>query len=529
MSAFKLLIVDDDEVDRMSVVRALRQAGVAADVHECRDADSALAALRNGAFDCVLLDYWLPGSNGLETISAIRTAGIRVPVVALTGQGDEELAVALMKAGAADYVNKNALAPERLERSLRYALALHRSEEERRLLLAREQQAREEAQAANRAKDEFLATLSHELRTPLNAILGWAKLLASGHLDEPTTKRAIKIIERNTRAQAQLIEDLLDISRIVTGKLRLDFRTVSVQSVLDGALESVRHAADAKRITINTDPGEYGESLLWCDPARMQQVVWNLLSNAIKFTPEGGGVTQRVQREQEQLVVTVTDTGAGIAADFLPYVFDRFRQQDAATTRRHGGLGLGLSIVRHLVELHGGSVEGRSDGQGCGATFVVKVPMAPARTPSAERGGADESGVKIEDLPRLDALTVVVVDNEADARSLVSAILERCGARVLCADSAATALDLLEREVPDVLLSDIAMPGEDGYQLIRRVRALPDGRRHIPAAALTASATATDRARALLAGYQAHVPKPVEPSELAVVVAALAGRTVVRS
>jgi len=515
----------------MAVLRVLRQAGVKAEVDECADPATALATLHHSTYDCVLLDYQLPGSTGLEALNAIRGAGIRVPVVVLTGQGDEETAVAMMKAGAADYVNKNALAPERLERSLRYALALHRGEEERRLLLTREQQAREEAEAANRAKDEFLATLSHELRTPLNAILGWAKLLAGGQLDEATTKRALEIIERNTRVQAQLIEDLLDISRIITGKLRLDFRTVPVRPLIEAAFESVHHAANAKRIAVEIDSGREGEAL-WCDPARMQQVIWNLLTNAIKFTPEGGRVSLRVARDLDQLTVTVMDTGVGIAPHFLPHVFDRFRQQDAARTRHHGGLGLGLSIVRHVVELHGGSVQAQSEGEGRGAAFTVKVPVTPARVASAD-SRVDETiaATGIEDLPRLDDVTVLVVDNESDGRALASAVLERCGARVLNADSASAAIEMLEREAeaPDVLLCDIAMPVEDGYALIRRVRALPDGRRLIPAAALTVFATSTDRSRALLAGFQAHVPKPVEPAELAVVVAALAGRTAVKN
>jgi signal transduction histidine kinase len=376
MTTLKLLLVDDDEVDRMAVRRVLRDLRAEIMVTECGSRDAALDALAAEAFDCVLLDYQLPGSNGLETLASIRGAGIRVPVVALTGQGDEELAVSLMKAGAADYLTKGSLAPERLERSLRYAIALHRSEEERLLLLEREQRAREEAQAANRAKDEFLATLSHELRTPLNAMLGWTALLAGGQLDEAMSKRALEIIDRNTRVQAQLIEDLLDISRIISGKLRLEFTRVGLGTLLDAAIESVRHAAEAKGIAIDASVGV--DAPLLCDAARMQQVLWNLLSNAIKFTPAGGRVAVNVTTHGQRAALTVSDTGAGIAPEFLPYVFERFRQQDGATTREQGGLGLGLSIVRHIVERHGGTVVAASEGSGKGATFVVDVPLAPA-------------------------------------------------------------------------------------------------------------------------------------------------------
>ena len=523
MTPLRLLLVDDDQVDRLAVKRLIRQAGIEATFEECADPASALAAIRDGTFDCILLDYHLPGTDGLELLRDLRNSGVTLPVVALTGLGDEEVAVGLMKAGAADYLNKNALTPERLERSLRYAIALHRAEDERRQLLEREQQARLEAQAANRAKDDFLATLSHELRTPLNAILGWARLLASGQLDQATAKRAVEIIDRNTRLQAQLIDDLLDISRIITGKLRLELRAVSLRSIVEGALESVRPSADARGVTLVTNLTEATETLL-CDPARMQQVIWNLLSNAIKFTPAGGTVTVTGSRVGGLAVMTVTDTGAGISPSFLPHVFDRFRQQDAATTRAHGGLGLGLSIVRHLVELHGGSVEASSEGPGQGATFTVTVPVAPLRTDQIVATAAGDT--PIDATPSLAGLHVLVVDNEADARALVAAILEGCGARVTTAESAAEAMDQIRAQRPDVLVSDIAMPGEDGYELIRRLRLLDRLGPQLPAAALTAFATSGDRARALLAGYQAHLPKPVEPSELAAVVAALAGRTV---
>jgi signal transduction histidine kinase len=527
MTPLRLLLIDDDQVDRLAVKRLLAQARVESVVTECADRDAALAAAHGASFDCVLLDYHLPGTDGLALLRDLRNGGVTLPVVALTGIGDEEVAVELMKAGAADYLNKNTLTPERLERSLRYAIALQRAEEERRQLLEREQQARMQAQAANRAKDEFLATLSHELRTPLNAILGWSRLLASGHLDGATARRAVEIIERNTRLQAQLIEDLLDISRIVTGKLRLDFRTVDVRTIAEGAIEAVRTTAEGRGIVLECDLAAADELIL-CDPGRMQQVVWNLLSNAIKFTPPSGRVNVRVWRDDGLVTVQVSDTGAGIQPDFLPHVFDRFRQQDPATTRKYGGLGLGLSIVRHLVELHGGTVTASSEGEGRGATFTVTVPVAPARTveSTTEQLAASEA---IGQLPSLAGLRVLVVDNEADARALVATVLERCGARVRTAPSAVEALALIQREPPDVLISDIAMPGEDGYDLIRKVRALDGTARQLPAAALTAFATASDRARALLAGYQAHLPKPVEPSELAAVVAALAGRTVAKN
>jgi signal transduction histidine kinase/CheY-like chemotaxis protein len=428
-----------------------------------------------------------------------------------------------MKAGAADYLNKNTLTPDRLQRSLRYALALHKADEERRLLLEREQHARLQAQAANRAKDEFLATLSHELRTPLNAILGWSRLLASGHLDEPTGRRAIEIIERNTKLQAQLIEDLLDISRIITGKLRLDFRSVSIRSVLEAAADAVRPAAEGKRIRLQLDLPPPEETLR-CDPARVQQVVWNLLSNAIKFTPENGSVQLKATRSDGSMVIEVADDGVGIAPAFLPYVFDRFRQQDAATTRAHGGLGLGLSIVQHLVELHGGTVQAQSLGADQGATFLVTLPVAAASSggPTPE---PPPPPTAIDSIPALNGVRVLIVDTDPDSRARAAAILEACGASVTIADGPPAALDAIARQRPDVLLAEMTMPGDAGHALLRNVRSGAQELPPIAAAAMTAFATAGDRARVLLAGYQAHLPKPVDAAELAAVVAALAGRT----
>jgi signal transduction histidine kinase len=384
MPTLKLLIVDDDAVDRRAVRRALQQARVEADIVECATAQEALEAARSGTFDCIFLDYYLPGATGLETLDAIRRLGVRAPVVSLTGHGDETLAVEVMKAGAADYLSKTGLTSDRLARSLRYAMALHQSEEERRKLLEREQQARREAQRANRAKDEFLATLSHELRTPLNAILGWTSLLAGGQLDPAASRKALAIIERNTRAQAQLIEDLLDISRIVTGKLRLEVKAVSLNGIAVGAIDAVRHAAEAKGVRLETQLG--ADVTIVCDPTRVQQVIWNLLTNAIKFTPSEGRIVVTTATAGERAHVTVADSGSGISAEFLPYVFERFRQEDGAATREHAGLGLGLSIVRHVVELHGGQVTAYSDGEGKGASFVVELPIDAAVA-------ADASGV----------------------------------------------------------------------------------------------------------------------------------------
>jgi signal transduction histidine kinase/uncharacterized protein with PIN domain len=401
-----------------------------------------------------------------------------------------------------------------------------RAEEERAELLLREREARQQAEEANRTKDEFLATLSHELRTPLNAMLGWAQLLRTGQLDQPTSHRALETIERNAKVQAQLISDLLDVSRIITGKLRLDLIPVELPLAVEAALDSVRPAADAKEIVIGVDLDPAAPPIMG-DSDRLQQVMWNLLSNAIKFTPRGGRVEVRLRSARESVEIAVRDSGAGIRPDFLPYVFDRFRQAESTLTRSHGGLGLGLSIVRHLVEMHGGTVEAASDGEGKGATFTVRLPVravAPGPGPgvAAPRRVAQPVEVQAVDLA---GLLVVVVDDEPDARDLLREVLEACGAEVTAAASAAEALAVIERARPDVLVSDIGMPGEDGYSLMRRVRAresVAEG--HLPAAALTAYARPEDRSLALAAGYDLHLAKPIDPGELAAAVARLAAR-----
>jgi PAS domain S-box-containing protein len=404
-----------------------------------------------------------------------------------------------------------------------------RVDEERAALLAETETARRDAEAANRAKDEFLATLSHELRTPLTSIVGWAKMLRSGQLDADTTARAIETIDRNARLQTQLIADVLDLSRIVSGKLRLNPRPTELAPTVEAALDTVRPAAEAKGIRIRRALDRFPCPVSG-DSDRLQQVVWNLLSNAIKFTPQNGVVEVRLECRGREAEIVVTDTGIGISPELLPHVFERFRQGDASSTRSYGGLGLGLAIVRHMVELHGGRVEAESPGLGMGATFRVRLPLlldttTPLPAEVDRRRPAERPAPPTLPGPSLAGITVLVVDDEADARELVAMVLGHAGAKVLTASSAAHALELVQSAHPDVLLSDLEMPQESGYALIKKVRALPpqQGGR-IPAAALTAYARLEDRTRALRAGFQMHIPKPLNPAELAAIVASLAGR-----
>ena len=396
--------------------------------------------------------------------------------------------------------------------------------EETRTHLLREQAARNQAEAANRTKDEFLAIVSHELRSPLNAILGWARLLRSRKFDEEKTNKALSIIERNAIAQTQLIEDLLDISRIIRGKIRLFARPTNLVQVIEAAIDTVRPTADINSIQVESllDSTAVVEG----DPDRLQQVVWNLLSNAVKFTPVGGQVSVRLLRVDSHAQIQVSDTGKGISPDFLPYVFERFRQAESTTTRAHGGLGLGLAIVRHLVELHNGTVGVESPGVGQGATFIVRLPLIPnpSQVSDLERL-ALQGQASVENSLNLSGLRVLIVDDEIDTREFLVTALEQYGAEVTAAASVGEAMRLLERLKPDVLLSDISMPGEDGYALIRQIRALaPEQSGLVPAAALTAYAREEDRILALKAGFQMHVAKPIEPMHLVTVVAKLAGR-----
>ena len=409
-----------------------------------------------------------------------------------------------------------------------------RMEQERERLLAAAQAAQKEAEQANRLKDEFLATASHELRTPLTAVVGWSRMLRTGKLDAENSARALESIERNATLQTKLIDDLLDVSRIITGKLTLDRRPLEIAHVVSDAVNTVRPAADAKNIAIETSFDAEAEPVLG-DANRLQQVVWNLLSNAVKFTPKNGRIEVALQRVNSEVQVSVGDSGEGISSEFLPYVFDRFSQGDGKSTRSHTGLGLGLAIVRQLVELHGGTVKAHSDGPGRGATFEMRLPVLSinlvpgsksALSASTLTGARVTDGLSIECQPRLDGVRVLVVDDDLDTRQMLKAVLSECHADVITAGSAAEAIKEIEQQKPDVLVSDLGMPEQDGYDLIEQVRKTEsaDNAARVPALALTAYAKAEDRVRALAGGYQVHLAKPVEPAEFVLVVANLAGR-----
>jgi PAS domain S-box-containing protein len=655
-----LLIIDDDVVDRMAVRRLLLKIFPDAELHEASDAPEALREMSQRHFDCVLLDLQLPKADGTEIMARARALGLNLPMIALTGHGDEQTAVDIMKAGAVDYIAKSRLSERVLSTSIERALRLHRAEEavrqqneqtrraeerfrslvlatnqlvwstdargraledlplwraftgqapadllghgwldaihsedreraeriwqssvaraepyeeefrlhhhsgawrwilargvpvlsdsgevrewvgiaaditdrrqaeeERERLLASEQESRREAERSNRLKDEFLATVSHELRTPLQSILGWARLLSAEPGEAPEAHRidrahldkGLSVIVRNAQAQLQLIDDILDVSRIITGKLRLSPDSVQVTDFIRTAVETVKAAADGKHIELTTHIAP-GVETIFGDPDRLQQIVWNLLSNAVKFTPTGGKVAIDVSQADESVVIRVTDSGQGIRSDFLPYVFDRFRQANAASTRNHGGLGLGLAIVRHLVELHGGKVAVESAGEGRGATFSVSLPvharMREEGGPEEEREWPEAEGLLGGEGLTLSGRRVLVVDDETDARELFATLIREYGAEVATAPSVKDALVALHSFRPDVLVSDIAMPNQDGYDLVRQLRALDADNelRTVPAIALTAYARQDDRRRALAAGFQLHVAKPVDPREL---------------
>lgn len=410
--------------------------------------------------------------------------------------------------------------------------AARRAEEERIRLLKLEQEARREAEEANRLKDEFLATVSHELRTPLTSILGYSKMLCAGLLGDADAARAVEAIERNARAQAQIVDDILEVSRIITGKLRLEPRRTSLLPAVEATIEAIRPAVMAKGIRLTTSL-DLSVGQVMGDPDRLQQVVWNLLSNAMKFTPPSGRIEIRLEEIDGQLQFRVSDSGIGIKPEFLPFVFDRFRQADNSITRTHGGLGLGLALVRYLVEMHGGTVEADSLGEGRGATFTVRLPLAAADSVAGASGTNAKkhfsSGTETliqGSLPSLQGLRVLVLDDEDDTRRMLEMVFEKCGAEVRAAASVSEALELFEQWKPGVMVCDIGMPEEDGYSFMRKVRAAEAGRaEQTPALALTGYARSEDRARAISAGYQMHMPKPIDPVRLTTAIVTLSKHT----
>jgi signal transduction histidine kinase/ActR/RegA family two-component response regulator len=410
-------------------------------------------------------------------------------------------------------------------------------EEELERLLRQEKAARADAEAANRMKDEFLATISHELRTPLTSILGWARMLTGGGLSAPQARHALDVIAQSAQSQNRLIEDILDTSRIITGRLKLDAQPVAVENIFRAAVDVIRPSAEAKGIVLN-EVIETPDGVILGDANRLQQAVWNLLSNAVKFTREGGNIEARLGRAEGQIEITVSDTGIGIEPKFLPHVFDRFRQADASSTREYGGLGIGLAIVRHIIEMHGGSVSASSPGKGQGAAFNIRLPLISATRMSqlanavnaanAERSrpGAPppKDRMSFENGHRLDGVRALLVEDNLDTLEMLKFIFAESGAEVIAAASVDEALDSLDRFKPDVLISDIAMPDRDGYDLIREIRSRePEQGGKIPAVAVTAYARAEDRVRVLAAGFQMHIAKPIDPDELIAVVASLTG------
>jgi signal transduction histidine kinase/ActR/RegA family two-component response regulator len=504
----QVLVVVPDPLLRASTVGALGGRAVTV----ANDAKTGVAAALEAPPDVVVAD----ASAGDELVrglrSEARTRGI--PVLMLTERGPDGL-LASLAADADEYLIKPVPGRELAARVDSHARRAWAREDTLRL----EASARASAERSNRAKDEFIAMISHELRTPLGAILIWAQLLKSDDLDAAGVTRAVGMIERSTKTLAQLIDDLLDASRIIAGKLTFDSRPLELRPVIEAALDAATPAAQAKsilieRYVIGTLPPVSG------DPGRLQQVVANLLANAVKFTPEQGRIEVRLERAGPIARIVVADSGSGISPDFLPFIFERFRQADTTSTRKQKGLGLGLAIARQIVQLHGGAIEAASPGEGKGSTFTVTLPLLVASAPAVTR--SDDRADRTDRTPTLEGIAVLVVDDEEDAREAMAVLLAQAGARVFSAGGAAAALEVLDHERPDVLLSDIAMPGEDGYALIRRIRARPSDRGgRIPAAALTAYATLEDRAKAMRAGYDEHIPKPVDPTRLISAVAQL--------
>jgi signal transduction histidine kinase len=531
----RILLVDDN-TDMREYLKRLLAARY--DVEATADGESALEATRREKFELVLSDVMMPKLDGFGLLKALRAdeKTRTIPVILLSARAGEEARVEGMGAGADDYLIKPFSAREllaRVEAHLNLQRVRRESEEAILQLMAREQKARASAEIANRVKDDFLAMLSHELRTPLNAIFGWTHLLKRGKLGDVDRARGIDIIQRNAEAQRAIIDELLDISRIVTGKLQLEPTPVELVSVIEAAIDAVRPAAEAKNIQIVTalDPNV---GLVMGEAVRLQQIVWNLLSNAVKFTPRQGRVDVELKVMGQNVEIVINDTGEGISPEFLPYIFERFRQADTSSRRMHGGLGLGLSIVNSLVAMHSGSVRAESDGNGKGARFIVTLPLitevsdvrlqlrAVLPDQLSQNGSAENNGELLPDL--LNGLKVLTVDDQQDTRELITLALGRYGAEVRTSDSASTALKMIEDWRPDVVVSDIGLPEMDGYDFMRRLREIEGDGDRIPAIAVTGYAGAVDESKALNAGYALHLSKPIELNELAKAIARVSRR-----
>jgi signal transduction histidine kinase len=502
----RLLLLEDNPTDALLVAAALEEIpGLCPQITLVETLMGAQEALAKETFDVSLVDLNVPDGQGLGNFERVQGWAPQMPVIVFTGLADEEIALEAMQRGAADYLRKGTTDAMLLERSIRYSIERKKNESAR-LELERAHIKRAEAEAANLAKDEFLATLSHELRTPLNAIMGWTSLLRMGHLEEETRAEALLIIDRNAKAQAQLIEDLLDISRIVAGNFRLETIELDLSSIVRTAAETVAPSAAAKNIALHLEPSS--PTSVCGDPMRLQQVTWNLIANAIKFSPDGSAVSVRTfSREldsQHWAVLEVSDQGAGIAAEFLPFVFDRFRQADGSTTRRFGGLGLGLAIVKNVVELHGGRVSVSSEGIGQGTTFRAELPLSQS---DCERPEVAET----EDTLDWAQLKVLCVDDQPEAREWMRLTFSRRGAQVQTVSSVAGAFEMLEQFCPHVVLCDIGMPESDGYDLMNGIQ-----QRGLTAKAIavTGFAFAGERDRAREAGFADFLAKPVDAGRL---------------
>lgn len=521
------MLIDDNADDRELARRALSNALIDSRIIEAGTLAEFERHLAH-EHDCVITDYRLGWSDGLSVLRRLKEKHPEQPVIMFTNTGSEDICAEGMKAGLSDYLVKRRGEFPRLPLAVRSAVSLAAARKQLREreshiadLLERERYARAEAVRASHLKDEFLATVSHELRTPLSAILGWSHLLQLGRLTRQQEKEAFTVIERNARAQAKLIDDILDVSRIVSGTLRIDLGPIDLLAALRSAVDTARPLAAAKTISLTSvlDPSP---PPVRGDAARLEQVVANLLTNAIKFTPEGGSVQLTLDRHASSVRIMVQDNGIGIAPEVLPHIFDRFWQGESGPTRRHGGLGIGLSVVKSLVEIHGGTVQAASPGPGRGAAFTVLLPVAVMR--EKDVAGFEREAETHARHHELRGIRVLAVDDDVDTAAVIARLLHAYGAQATSAKNADEALKLLAAAHFDVLLSDIGMPGEDGYALIARVRDMPRPQCEIPAASVTAFARGRDRERALMAGFDAHLTKPVEPGELIAVVLALLKR-----